>query len=46
MSEKIFEHKKRDNLVNNFGTTGQIQLFLLPLDWKLGELTHRAFNYP
>ena len=32
-------------MVNNFGTTGQIQLILLPLDQKLAELTDRNKNY-
>ena len=31
-------------MVDNFRTTGQIQLNLLPLDQKLGELTHKTIN--
>ena len=41
----FFRFQKEDVLVNNFGATGQIQLFLVPLDQKLGELTHRTTNY-
>ena len=36
---------EKDVLFNNFGTTEQIQLILVPLDQKLGELTHKIFNY-
>ena len=43
--EKIFEFKKKDVLVNNFGTTGHIELILLPIDQKLAELTDRDRNF-
>ena len=33
--------QKKDVLVNNFGTTEQIQLILVPLDQQLAELTNR-----
>ena len=44
MSEKILELQKKNVLVNNFGTFGQIQLILATLDQKLVELTHDASN--
>ena len=36
---------EKDVLVNNVGTTRQIQLILVPLDQKLGELTHKNINF-
>ena len=45
MREKFFDFRKKDVLVNNFGTTGQIQLILLILDQKLGERTHKNIKY-
>ena len=38
---------EKDVFVNNFGTTGQIQLILVPLDQKLAELSntkHQLFK--
>ena len=32
-------------MANNFSTTGQIRLILVPLDQKLAELTSRKENY-
>ena len=32
-------------MVNNFETTGQIQLILVPLDQKLGEITNRTIIF-
>ena len=46
ISENIFEIWEKDVLVNYFGNTGQIQLILVTLDQKLGELTNKYFNCP
>ena len=45
MREEFFDFRKKDVLLNNFGTTGQIQLILVPFDLKLAELTNKNINY-
>ena len=43
---KVLKIRKKDILLNNYGTTGQIQVILAPLDQNLGELTHKVFSFP
>ena len=33
-------------MVNNFGTTGHIELILVPIDQRLAELTDRIGKFP
>ena len=39
------DFRKKEVLANNFGTTGHIQLILLPIDQKLAELTDREKKF-